>query len=113
MLSIGPDSVAGPDASFVAERSLPIRESPEGYLETIPELVVEIRSKNDTGAYLTRKVTKYLKIGVQLVWVIDPQAKTVIEHRASAAPKTFTIGGVLQFEDIIPGFRLPLAELFK
>src|SRR6185436_9029000 len=59
ILSKGPDSVAGPDAMFVSKRLTPIRESPEGYLETIPELVVEIRSKNDRSAYLKRKVAKY------------------------------------------------------
>src|SRR5262245_24289558 len=37
-----PDSVVGPDAAFVTKASLPIRKSPEGYLETIPELVVEV-----------------------------------------------------------------------
>src|SRR5438552_148870 len=41
-----PDRIVGPDAVFIARRSLPVRRSPEGYLETMPDLVVEIRSKN-------------------------------------------------------------------
>src|SRR5438309_2143016 len=55
ILRRNPDSVVAPDAAFVANRSLPVRTSPEGYLETIPELVVEVRSKNDTPAELRAK----------------------------------------------------------
>ena len=46
-----PDRVVTPDVLFIANKSLPIRTSPEGYLETIPELVVEVRSKNDSPNY--------------------------------------------------------------
>ena len=113
ILSKGPDSVAGPDAMFLTNRSMPIRESSEGYLESIPELVVEIRSKNDSAPYLKRKVAKYLKIGVQRIWIVDPQAKTVTEHVAAAEPKTLVATDTLQCDDIMPGFRLPLAELFR
>jgi Uma2 family endonuclease len=112
ILSRNPDSVAGPDAMFVTNRSMPIRESAEGYLETIPELVVEIRSKNDTHAYLNRKTAAYLRVGVQLVWIVDPDAMTVTEHRPQASEKALGKGDVLNCGDIIPGFRLPLSELF-
>lgn len=112
ILSRDPDSVAGPDAMFVTTRSMPIRESAEGYLETIPELVVEIRSKNDTSAYLNRKTAKYLQVGVQLVWVVDPEAATVTEYRPETSGKTLSKSDSLSCDDIIPGFRLPLDELF-
>lgn len=113
VLSKGPDSVAGPDAMFVTMRSMPLRELPEGYLETIPELVIEIRSKNDNAAYLNRKVTMYLRIGVQVVWIVEPDSRTVVEHRPNFAAKTFSVADTLTCDDLIPGFRLPLAELFK
>jgi Uma2 family endonuclease len=113
ILSRNPDTVVGPDALFVAKRSLPIRESPEGYLETIPELIVEIRSKNDTLAEFSRKVANYMQAGVQMAWMVDPQSKTVIEHRPGAAPRTLTVADTLHCDDIIPGFKLPLSDLFK
>ena len=108
-----PFRVVEPDAAFVVKASLPVRTSPERYLETIPELVVEIRSKNDTNPYVFRKVADYLDAGVQLVWVIDPEAATIVEHRPGAAPKTIPASDELQCEEIIPGFRLPLSELFR
>ena len=87
LLSKNPDTVVGPDNAFVTKHSMPIRESPENYLETIPELVVEIRSKNDTLAEFNRKAADYLQAGVQLAWIVDPQSKTVTEHRPGAAAR--------------------------
>lgn len=67
VLRRNPDSVVGPDVSFIKQESLPVREAPEGYLETIPELVVEIKSKNDTMQEMAEKAEEYLAAGVQLV----------------------------------------------
>ena len=113
ILSRKPDTVVGPDALFVTKRSMPIRESPEGYLETIPELVAEIRGKNDSLAEFNCYVANYLQAGVQLVWMVDPQSKTVAEHRPGAATCKLTVADTLHCDDIIPGFALPLAEFFR
>src|SRR5690349_251333 len=66
ILRRNPDRLVGPDAAFVATRSLPVRLSSEGYLETIPELVVEVRSKNDTVPELREKIDEYLEAGVRI-----------------------------------------------
>jgi Uma2 family endonuclease len=108
-----PFRVVGPDVAFVKHASLPAKTSPEGYLETIPELIVEVRSKNDTKSYLARKVSDYLAAGVQLVWEADPEASTISEHRPGATQKSFGRNDTLQCEDIIPAFYLPLTELFR
>ncbi|HEX4608772.1 MAG TPA: Uma2 family endonuclease, partial [Urbifossiella sp.] len=47
VLRRNPDRVVGADAVFLLRASLPARLSPEGYLETVPDIVVEVRSKND------------------------------------------------------------------
>ena len=112
ILSRNPDSVAGPDVMFVSKRSMPIRESSEGYLETIPELIVEIRSKNDTSGHLNRKTAAYLRAGAELVWIVDPSAETISEHRQQVPEKIYRHGDILHCDDIIPDFRLPLVELF-
>jgi Uma2 family endonuclease len=108
-----PDRVLGPDVAFIATRSLPVKESPEGYLETIPQLVVEVRSKNDSKPYMERKVSDLLKVGVEVVWIVNPENETVVEYRGDAAPTTFATGDTLHCEGIVPGFRLPLTELFR
>ena len=108
-----PDRMVGPDASFVTNRSLPARESAEGFLETIPELVIEVRSKNDTAAEVDEKVADFLKAGVAIVWVVEPATETVVEYRSGQPIKTLGKADELLCEDVIPGFRLSLIELFK
>ena len=71
-----PDRVVGVDAAFIAAASLPLRRSAEGYLETIPDLIAEVVSKNDPPANIEKKVQDYLKAGVRLAWVADPSTKT-------------------------------------
>ncbi len=107
-----PDRVVGPDVGFICNVERPIRYTAEGYIESIPDLVVEIRSKNDTLAYIERKIADYLKAGVRLAIVVDPETKTAALHRADQQVLVLAATDELTCEDIIPGFRLPLANLF-
>jgi Uma2 family endonuclease len=113
VLERNPDHVLGPDAAFVRLSSLPARVSSEGYLDTIPEIVVEIRSKNDSAAEIAEKVNDYLQAGVRVVWVADPAAETTTEYRPNSQARTLRRNESLQCPDIIPGFELPLADLFR
>src|SRR5262249_24109445 len=108
-----PDRVVGADAVFIANASLPLRRSPEGYLETIPELIVEVRSKNDTGPQVEQKVSDYLQAGVRLVWVPDPQAGVVPVYRQGQPPQVRHADDVLACDDIIPGFRLTARDALR
>jgi Uma2 family endonuclease len=113
ILRRNPDRVVGPELVFVAAKSLPAKLSPEGYLETIPELVLEVRSKNDTGPEVESKVREYLAAGVELVWVADPDAKTVTAHRPGQPPRVFAAADTLTADPVIPAFAVPVAELFR
>ncbi len=108
-----PDRVVGADVAFVANKSLPLKVAREGYLETIPELIVEIRSKNDSLAYMRRKVEHYLNAGVTLVWVVDPATKSVTVHTSKCDPIAHGMGDVLDLDEMIPGFTLPVADVFR
>ena len=105
--------MVGADAVFIANRSLPIRRTPEGYLETIPDLVAEVRSKNDTLPAIQGKVDDYLRAGVGVVWVADPRARTVTEYRPNTEPRVFGEEDTLTVEDVIPGFQLPVRDAFR
>jgi Uma2 family endonuclease len=108
-----PDRIVTPDVLFIAKKSLPIRTSREGYLETIPELVVEIRSKNDSLKYVQRKVQHYLKAGVEIVWVADAEPKTVTAHTATSAPLVYGEADKLKLPRLIPGFSMRVADVFR
>jgi Uma2 family endonuclease len=113
VLARDPDHVYGADAVFIAKRSLPIRESREGYLETTPDLVVEVRSKNDTQPALQRKAEDYLAAGVTVVWVPDPAARIVTEYRRGAEPRVYLEDDTLTVEDVIPGFQLRVRDALQ
>jgi Uma2 family endonuclease len=108
-----PDRLVGADAAFINNASLPIRRSPEGYLETIPELVVEVRSKNDTQPAIQRKVDDYLAAGVRVVWIPDPANRTVTEYRKDQEPRVYKEDETLTIEDVIPGFQLLVRDALQ
>lgn len=107
-----PDRLVGADAAFIATNRLPHRLSPEGYLETLPDLAVEIRSKNDTWAEIRDKVAEYLAAGVLVVWVLDPARRTVAEFRAGQAEREWLATDMLTIPDVIPGFQVLVGDLF-
>ncbi len=106
-----PDRVVGADAAFILTASLPARRSKEGYLETIPEIVVEVRSKNDSSNEVRANKEEYFAAGVQLVWVLDPDDKTVAEYRPDCDVHLFTCDHSLS-TPLLPGFAIPVAKLF-
>jgi Uma2 family endonuclease len=108
-----PDRLVGVDAALVARDRCPVRETREGYLETIPDLVVEIRSKDDTVAELNRKTADYLKAGARLVWLIDPIVHHAIVHRPDQPPQTVPRDGVLADRDILGERELRLEKVLK
>jgi Uma2 family endonuclease len=113
ILRRNPDKVVGAANAFIANSSLPIRRSPEGYLETIPDLVVEVRSKNDTQPAIEQKVQDYFEAGVKVVWVPDPTTKTITVYRPNAEPQVLSENDILTVEDIIPGFQLAVKDVFQ
>ena len=113
MLWRDPDRLVGADAAFVAQSSLPLRVTSEGYLETIPDLIVEIRSRNDTVAELNAKADDYLVAGVRIVWLVDPMSRTVLQYLGSSEPVRLGETDWLDAGDIIPGFRLLVSDLLK
>jgi Uma2 family endonuclease len=111
LLRRNPDHLLGPDAAFLTTAQLPPRLSPEGYLLTVPQLVVEVRSKNDTQPEIDAKVKDYLKAGVVLVWVADPDARTVTAHQSGQSPVVFAATDTLTAAPVIPTFAVPVSDL--
>jgi Uma2 family endonuclease len=107
-----PDRLVGSDVVFVTKDALPIKLSHEGYLETIPKLIVEVKSKHDTMPEVEDKVAVYLRAGVWLVWVADSKTRTVTAYRPGKEPTIHTENAILTAEDIIPGLRLPVRDVF-
>ena len=110
ILRRGPDRVPGADAAFLTSDQLPAKYSREGYLETIPKLVVEIRSKNDTLPEIESKVAEYLAAGVVEVWVLDAEVRTISKHLASGVQLLKPSESLTS--ELLPGFRVPVEKFF-
>lgn len=102
-----------PDVAFVSWDRLPGRRRPEQPIpDLVPDLAVEVLSAGNTAAEMERKVQEYLRVGVRLVWVVDPVARTVLEHQPSVDAKLLRAGDSLTGDPVLPGFRLDLSTLF-
>lgn len=108
-----PDTVRAPDVLFLSHARDAGRTRRDGFLEVAPDLVVEILSPTDRPDTVRRKLDEYLAAGVRLAWVIDPAARTVHVHPASGEPRSLAAGEVLAGADVLPGFALPLDEIFE
>ena len=104
--------VRKPDVSFLIAGRLPDGRIPEGYITVVPDLAVEVVSPTDIQYDVDRKVAEYLAVGVQLVWVINPDTRVVIIYRLDGSISGVREGGELDGEGVVPGFRCPVADLF-
>jgi Uma2 family endonuclease len=106
-----PDTLRGADVVFVSNERIALA-SPSGYLDVAPELIVEIVSPNDRWTDTTAKLDDYFSIGVALVWLVDPQRQRVSCYRSPTDLDVLGLGDTLTAEPMLPGFRLPVADLF-
>ena len=108
-----PDRVRRPDISFIRLERLPFEQAmEEGHIAIAPDLVVEVVSPNDLDYEVQRKVEEYLKAGVRLVWVVNPQAHKVQVHRATGPGTILRESDNLDGEDVVPGFSCGVQDLF-
>jgi Uma2 family endonuclease len=106
-----PDTVRGPDVSYWSRERLP--EVPEGYIEIAPDLAVEVVSPGDHFSRVQKKVRHYLTRGVRMIWVVDPEDRSVTVYRSEEQIRILQETAVLSGEDVLPGFSVPVADLFS
>ena len=110
-VSRNPDTVRGPDVCFISAEKYR-RSKTDGYLEVPPDLCVEVLSPGDAWSEVAEKIEEYLAFGVVLVWVVDPQRRKVHVYRKDRPIRVVAAGGKLDGEDVLPGFEMPLDEVF-
>jgi Uma2 family endonuclease len=101
-----------PDLSFISKERLPEDLDEAG--EIVPDLVVEIISPSETSEKIQEKVEEYQRAGVKLIWSIYIDGKFVlVRHLENPNITLLNLGDDLEGENIIPGFKLKVSELFK
>jgi Uma2 family endonuclease len=105
-----------PDISYVPkERLLALGFGPneQRFFPGAPDLAVEILSPNNTRAEMDERLRDFFSSGTQLAWIIDPEAEAVEACRSLTQRRLLGSGAFLEGEDLLPGFRYPIANLFK
>jgi ELWxxDGT repeat protein len=97
---------------YLSYARLPKRRTWHGFLRARPELVVEVLGENDTWEGLEKELDEYRVFGVDIVWIVDPQTRTVRVHRKGAAPSILHGSGTLTAGRLMPGFRRKASEFF-
>ena len=113
MMRLFPGQVRVPDLAFASWDRIPGRKRPEAAIAGFaPDLAVEILSRSNTRAEMTRQRSDDFAAGVRLVWEVDPRARTVAvsdsPDQSIILDATMTLDGGA----VLPGFALPLADLF-
>ena len=107
-----PDTVRAPDVAFVARERIPPEGEPNGYWAIAPDLVAEVISPHDSATYIQEKVIEWLEAGVRSVWVVYPDARSVVVHEPSGHAATLREDDILDGGDILPGFSCKVQEIF-
>lgn len=109
-----PDSVRGPDVSFYTHDQIPPKPFTPGYWKSVPPLVCEVLSPSDAWVDMLEKVAEYLRAGVKIACVFDPDKETVQVFHANR--KTETLSGDQELK--LPGvfgddFSVPVKKFFE
>jgi Uma2 family endonuclease len=107
LLARNPDTVLVPDGAFVrAERM----SDDDGFVIGTPDVALEVISPSDRFSDVVEKTVKYLRYGTSAVIVVEPRTREITVHRPTAPTR---IADVLEVPDVIPGWKMPLAEIFE
>jgi Uma2 family endonuclease len=112
-LSRNPDSTFGIDVMYVSPEVTARQSDETTLIDGLPLLAVEILSPNDTVEEIHEKVNEFLTAGVALVWVINPYDHTVTIYRPKSVPTLVNESQELIGDPVLPGFRVPVADLFR
>lgn len=113
MMKLFPKSVRIPDVAFASWQRFEGGKVPKRPVPPlVPDLAVEVLSEGNTDAEMERKLKDYFGAGVRLVWLVDCDERTVAVYTSPADPQVLDASATLTGGDVLPGFELPLGELF-
>ncbi len=111
-LASDPDTVRGPDVSFVGGARIPETGIPVGYWPGPPDLAVEVVSPNDRQAKVEAKALHWLDAGTRAVVVLDPPLRTATVYRSRQDIRVLVDDQPLDLHDVVPGFAPRTGDLF-
>lgn len=110
VLAQDPPTVRAPDAAFVSKARVPV--PCPGFGRLAPDLAVEVISPSDTAERTQGRILDYLEAGTRVVWLVDPNHRSVTVYRSRSDIRLLGSEDELEGGEMLPGFRLPLSDLF-
>ena len=108
-----PDHVLAPDVAFVSRERLEDIGEIGSFFPGAPDLVVEVISPNDRFIQVTEKVRDWIEAGTRMVFVVNSRRRNVIVHRPEEEPITLTEEDTLDGGDVVPGWEMPVKDIFN
>ena len=115
MFALGPNSDARrPDVAFVSYKSWArnCRVPSDAAWNVVPELAIEVVSPSNSASAVMAKIEEYFQAGVKLIWVIYPYEQVIQVWNSATGCQALRPGEFLEGGDVLPAFRLAVAELF-
>ncbi len=101
-----------PDIGFVDKARLRGPQPEQKFFQGAPDLAVEIISPNDVWNRVLEKIAELFANGTRLAWVISPTNQTILVFHSWQPDRILKVGDLLDGEQVVPGFSLPVAKLF-
>ena len=111
-LASEPDTVRAPDVAFVKQERVAEAGESRGFWPGAPDLAGEVVSPGYTYPEVEDKVLEWLDAGTLMVVVVNPRQRTVTIYRSRTDIVILTQGDILDGKDVVPGWSLPIQELF-
>ena len=102
-----------PDVSFISKARLAgLKKPTTEFFKGAPDLAIEVLSPNNSRREMEERLRDFFESGAQLVWIIDPETESAEICRSMTDRRLLGPGGELDGENVLPGFRCKLSELF-
>lgn len=111
-IEVDPDTVLAPDVAFVCRERIEEVGVGQGYRVGAPDLAVEVVSPNDSFGAVEAKVIQWLAAGCRMVVVVNPRKRTATVYRSRSDIVVLTESEEIDGGDVVPGWRLPVREIF-
>lgn len=108
-----PDTVRGADVAFISYQRLPKGPTEHGFLKQPPELVIEVLSMDTSWEKMEEKVADYHAMGVDLVWVLDPQTMTLRAYPLERPAVLFRDTDMASADPHVAGFSVVVGAFFE
>jgi Uma2 family endonuclease len=100
-----------PDVAYVMPSN--DQQGDDGFFKGAPDFAVEVLSPSNDPVEMQQRVGEYLTAGTQLIWLVDPEMRTVDVYTPGGLRETYRDDQVLDGGMILPGFKVTVSQIFE